>query len=257
MMDRYAVWLGGIELRDCDPRIVISSIDDNAPKEKSSITYMGYTHGGRLTKTVRQSLSVSVVIGIKETDMHERDAVYQSIRKWGRYPGYLTTSRKEGQRLYVEDMSIKTSGKKWMETITLTLTAYAKPFWEDVGARSATIGTAAASGSTSLSAPGNAEECMVDAEIVAKGGTLNTLSVTVGETTMSFTALGIAVRSAITILHADDGTLTIKSGATSLMAKRTATSADDLIAVPGSSNTVSFSANVTCIAKFSTRGRWQ
>lgn len=254
-MNRYDVWLNGINILDCDPRIVMNAIDENAPKEDINITYMGYTHGGRLTNILRKSLSVDVSIGIKETDMHERDAVYQAVRKWGRYAGYLTTNRREGQRLYVENMSIKTSGKKWKEIATLTLTAYAKPFWEEIGARSASIAEAT-SGSTTLSAPGNADECVIDAEITAKGGTLNTLSVTVGDTTMSFTALGIAADGILTIAHTDDGTLTIKSGSTSLMAKRAGTSSDELIAIPGSSNTVSFSANVSCTAKFSTRGRW-
>ena len=255
-MDRYDVWLDGINLRDNDPRIIVTGIAESQPKEKSTITYMGYTHGGRLSKTVRQELSVSVAIGIKETDMQERDAVYQAIRKWGRYAGHLTISTRENQRLYVEDMSIKTSGKTWTETITLTFTALAKPFWESVGTQSATIGTAATSGSSSLFAPGNADECTVDAEITAKGGTLNTLTVTVGNTSMSFTSLGVTVNNKLTISHTDEGLLTIKNGATSLMAKRTGASADDLIAEPGSSNTVSFSGNVTCTAKYSTRGRW-
>jgi len=255
-MDRYDVWLNGISIRDNDPRIIISGITEGQPKEKSTITYMGYTHGGRLSKTVRQELSIAVTIGIKETDMRERDAVYQAIRKWGRYAGYLTTSSRENQRLYVEDMNIKTSGKKWMETITLTFTAYAKPFWENLSAQSASIGTAATSGSTFLFAPGNADECTVDAEITARGGTLDTLTVTVGNTSMSFTALGVTVNNRLTIAHTDDGLLTIKNGSTSLMSKRTGASADDLIAEPGSSNAVSFSGNVTCTAKFSTRGRW-
>jgi len=78
----------------------------------------------------------------------------------------------------------------------------------------------------------------------------------VGDTTMSFAALGIAVDGKLTIAHTDDGTLTIASGATSMMAKRDSTSADELIAIPGASNAVSFSANVACTAKFSSRGRW-
>lgn len=254
-MNRYDAWLSGINIRDCDPRIVIDAVDENTPKEKSNITYMGYTHGGRLTNTLRQSLSVGISIGIKETDTRERDAVYQSIRKWGRYAGYLTTSLREGQRLYVEKMEIKTNGKKWAEIATLMLTAYAKPFWEEISARSVSIAETA-SGSATLSTPGNADECIVDAEITAKGGTLNTISITVGDTTMSFTDLGIAADSKLTIAHTDDGTLMIKSGETSLMAKRAGTSADELIATPGSSNAVSFSANVSCTVKFSTRGRW-
>ena len=255
-MERYDALLNGVSVRDCDPRIIISGVTESAPKEKSNITVMGYTHGSRLTKTVRQELSVSVTIGIKETDMHERDAVYETIRKWGRSAAYLTTSARENQRLYVEDMNIKSSGKKWTETVTLTFTAYAKPFWENIGAQGASIGTAATSGTSTLFAPGNADECTVDAEITAKGGTLNTLTVTVGDTSMSFTALGITVNNKLTIAHTDEGLLTIKNGSTSLMAKRTGASADDLIAEPGTSNSVSFAGNVTCTAKYSTRGRW-
>lgn len=252
-MNRYDVWLDGINIRDCDPRIIVGEITEAAPKEKVYVTVMGYTHGSRLSRTTRQSLSVSVDIGIKETDMRERDAVYQSIRKWGRGSAYLTTSAREAQRLYVEEMGIKTRGEKWTETITLTFTAYAKPFWENVGARSASV-SAATSGSTTLSALGNADECTVDAEITAVGGTLNTLTVAVGDTEMAFTGLGIAEGEKLTIAHTEAGFLTIKNGSTSLMDKRTGD--DDLIAEPGSGNTVSFIADVTCTAKFSARGRW-
>jgi len=250
------IMLNGISIRENDPRIIVSGILDSQPKEKSIVTSMGYTHGGRLTKTMRQELTATFTVGINESDTEERNAIYQAIRKWGRYAGYLTTGARENQRLYVETMEIKSSGKRQAEVIAITFTAYAKPFWENMGTQSATIGTAATSGSTSLFAPGNADECTVDAEITAKGGTLNTLTVTVGDTSMTFTALGITVNNKLTIAHTDEGLLTIKNGATSLMAKRTGASADDLIAEPGSSNTVSFSGNVTCTAKYSTRGRW-
>ncbi|HNW87998.1 MAG TPA: hypothetical protein PKJ47_13810 [Candidatus Limiplasma sp.] len=250
------IMLNGISIRENDPRIIVSGILDSQPKEKSIVTSMGYTHGGRLSKTLRQELTASFTIGINESDAQERDAIYQSIRKWGRHAGYLTTGARENQRLYVETMEIKTSGKRQAETLAITFTAYAKPFWENLGAQTASVSTAATSGSTSLFAPGNADECTVDAEITAKGGTLNTLTVTVGNTSMSFTALGITANNKLIIAHRDDGLLIIKNGATSLMTKRTGASADDLIAEPGSSNAVSFSGNVTCTAKFSTRGRW-
>lgn len=252
-MDRYDAWLNGISIRDCDPRIIVSGVPEIQPKQKTLMSYMGYTHGSRLTKTLRQELSATIVIGIKETDMRERDVVYQAIRKWGK-AGYLTTTARENQRLYVEEMEIKISGKKWTENITLTLTAYAKPFWENVGARSASVSAATVSGSASLFAPGNADECTVDAEITAVGGALNALTVTVGNTSMVFAALGIAANGKLTIAHTDTGVLTIRSGSTSLMNKRTGD--DELIAIPGSSNAVSFTGSVTCTAKFFTRGRW-
>lgn len=255
-MDRHDVWLKGISIRDCDPRIIVSGITENQPKEKDSVSYLSYAHGGRLAKTRRKELSVSVIVGIKETDMQKRDAVYQAIRKWGRNAGYLNASTRENQRLYVERMEVKTSGKKWTETITLTLTAYAMPFWENIAAQSAAISTAATSGSALLSAPGNADECTVDAEITAVGGTLNTLTVTVGGSTMTFAALGIPAEGKLTISHTATGLLTIKNGDTSLMAKRSAASDDDLIALPGLSNAVGFEGNVTCTATFRTRGRW-
>lgn len=250
------IMLNGISIRDSDPRIIVSGLLVSQPKEKTDVTYMGYTHGGRLNKTTRQELSAAFVIGINESDAQERNAIYQTIKKWGRYPGYITTGARENQRLYVETMEVKASGKRQAETITITFTAYAKPFWENIGIQSASIATETTDGEATISAPGNADECAVDAEITAVGGTLNTLTVTVGETAMSFTALGIAAGSKLTISHTETGLLTIKSGETSLMGKRTAASADDLIAEPGSRNDASFAANVTCTAKFSTRGRW-
>ncbi len=256
MIDRYEVCLNGISIRDKDPRIIVTGIAESPPKEKTEAASLGYTHGTRLVKTVRQELSVAVTIVIKETDMRKRDAVYEVIRKWGRASGYLTISAREGQRLYIEEMGIKASGKKWTETITLVFTAYARPFWENVAAYGASIGTAALNGTAKLFAPGNADECTVDAEITAVGGTLTTLTVTVGGSSMSFAGLGIAAGGKLTISHTATGILTIKSGETSLLAKRTAASDDDLIAAPGASNDVGFDGNATCTATFRTRGRW-
>lgn len=251
------IMLNGISIRENDPRIVVSGILDSQPKEKAIVTPMGYTHGGRLTKTLRQELTATFTVGINESDFEERNAIYQTIRKWGRYAGYLTTGARENQRLYVETMEIKSRGKRQLEVIAITFTAYAKPFWENIAATSASVKVGATSGATTLYAAGNADECQVDAEITVVGsGTFNTLIVVSNGTYMSFSGLGITTRGTVKIAHTDDGTLMVKHNDTSLLPYRSGLSDDDLTAEPGKSNSVSFTTNVACTAKFSTRGRW-
>ena len=250
------VFLNGVNIRDSDPRIIVTGVLNSVPKDNANVSYASYSHGGFLAKNLRQSLSSAITLYIKESDLAEREIVHQAIRKWGRYAGYLTTGVRENQRLYVEDMDVKTSGKRRNEVVTLTFTAYANPFWENAISSNAAIGTAALSGSSNLFAPGNADECKAEAEITAVGGTLNSLTLSVGDTSMTFESLGVAAESSIVISHSAKGLLTITKGSTSLMPNRTAASDDELLAIPGTNNAVSFTSDVTCTAKFSTRGRW-
>ena len=116
---------------------------------------------------------------------------------------------------------------------------------------------AAVSGSGTLIPAGNEKQCTCDASITAAGGTVNALTVTAGNSSMTFAALGLTAGGTLTIGHDESGFLTLKIGDASVLSKRTAGSADELLVAPGKLNAVSFSADATCTALFASYGRWR
>lgn len=87
------------------------------------------------------------------------------------------------------------------------------------------------------------------------GDTLTEFSVTAGGSTIVLTGLSIAQDGVLTFERDAVDNLMIRSGSTVLLNKRSAASADDLMAGPGPT-AVSFTADASCEVVFSARGRW-
>lgn len=254
---RYDVRLNNASLNDISERIGITDVSEDKPNENVQTVQNGYSFGSRLLRKTRKSLSISVSFVATVEDTQQRADIYARIQRWANGGGYLTISNYAGKRLYIDNAELPSLGsvKNWTDEITITLTAYAMPYWESAYPLSAAISTAARTGSTTLIPPGNADECLVDVEIRASGG-VNALTITAGDTSMTFAALGLTSGQTLKIGHNDDGLLTMKIGDVSVMSKRTAASSDDLKLVPGKIGTVSFNAGSPCTAVFRTRGRW-
>ena len=141
--------------------------------------------------------------------------------------------------------------------LRIELQANEIPYWEEKNRNKAT-GTGS-TGSTSMLIGGTAKEIPVEVSFTPTGGALTGLTVTAacGGVTRSIqlTGLSVAQNSAVVFGRDSHDRLTIKNGSTSLMSKRTQSSADDLI-LPAGVATVSWSANVAGNAEFSARGRW-
>ena len=255
---RYDVWLGGKRLTDACSVARIVDVTEDAPKESPVTAALGVRDGSRLLRVRRERLTVEVTLALMEQDKARRALFYEQLCAWAA-PGWLAISDRPGRRLHVDEARVPALGsvRDWTDEIKVSLTAYAVPYWDGSFPAMASITTAATSGNAALFPRGTATSCPVTAKIKAVGGTVNALTVTTGDTSMTFASLGLAAGSTLTIDHADDGTLRMKIGSTSVMSKRTAASADDLLLVPGKSGAVGFTANATCTAVFETRGRWR
>lgn len=254
----YDVRYNNVSIKDASGAIQVVDVSEITPKEKVTTVAAGLSHGTRLLRRIRESLTVTMTFVIREKDLAARAAAYDRVLQWAGGAGWLSISDRPEQMLYIDIAEFPTMGsaKGWAGEITANFTAYSRPFFESAFPAIASVTTASKSASVSILPPGNAEECLLEAEIKA-GATCNTLTIQTGKSTISFASLGLSNGQTLTVGHTDDGLLQMKIGETSVMAKRTEDSSDDLLATPGQTNTVKFTSSGACTATFSTRGRWR
>ncbi len=248
------VALNGAQLDEVDGSIVIRRVDTGTTSETLNAEAMMGGSGQRITGQHWDMLEVGVsfAIDIPKKQLTARKAVFDQVVAWAMQKGWLTVNWMPGKRMYAEKVIIPSGGDmfEWTNEYTIVFRAYAVPFWQDDTA------TEAANGS--ITVPGNVET-VCDAEIEnGSGSTIDTLSISAGGSSMSFTGLGLADGETLIIDHGEDGLLHIRiyNGAVfrSAMGKRTGGSSDDLYVMPGA-NAVTVtggngSATVSCYGRY-------
>ena len=249
------VALGGTELDQVDPSIVIRSIEIGTPKENvQAVSRMGGS-GQRITGRHYDTAEVTVefAIDIPKRRLADRREAFDKVIKWAMNAGWLTVNYMTGKKLYTE-VAVLPGGVdiwNWTDGYTITFRAYAVPFWQDA--------TATTSTGASITVPGIAET-VCDMEVTnGSGATVDSLTVQVGGSSMSFTGLGLEDGQRLVIGHEDNGTLYIRkyTGASyyvRVMDKRTGGSADDLYVTPGTNAITVSGENMTW--SVSCRGRY-
>lgn len=239
------VALGGQHLDAVDSAVVIRSVDPGTPKETvNTVNRMGGS-GSRVTGTHPDYLEIKVTyaIDLPKTQMAARRAVFDAVNAWAEGGGWLTVNWMEGKRAYADYVILPSSGSmfEWTNEYTIVFRAYGVPFWQDSAATSST--------GASITVPG-VKETVCDAELVnGSGATINTLTITVGSSYMTFTDLGLADGDRLVIGHTNDGTLYIRkytgtSYYVRVMEKRTAGS-DELYVKPGARSIAVSASDVT------------
>lgn len=254
-MRRLNAWLGGQDLRSLDPRILIREISEDTPEIETDFgTWPGRAGQIMLTRE-RRSLRVAIRFAIRELyDLAARAQVLDTVNAWAQ-DGYLSVSYRPQRRLYVYRVgpAAPDTIRDYTAEYTVAFEAVASPYWEDVSTTSWTA--SGASGSGTLAVRGNLPAC-VEATVTPTGGTLSTLTLTVGGTSMTFSGLGVPNGTAFRVAYDERGLLGIGTASASKLSCRSAASADDLIAGPGSAD-VSFTAGTACTVTLEARGRWQ
>lgn len=249
----YDVRLNHKSLTDAAPSIYIVDVTEEEPKEKAQTAATG-TNGTRLLRVNRESLSIAMDFVLRDQNPDERSKAYNRVMQWARGGGYLYTSDRPGQRLYVDRVELPGLGsvKKWAGVITARFWAYARPYWESAFPAVKTLSGTNASGK--LMPSGNAESCFVEVEATATNTTVNRLTLTAGESQMQFSGLGITRGQKLAITYREDGLLQITENGQSVMSKRSG--ADDLELLPGVYGNVGFSSDAACDVTFRSWGRW-
>lgn len=253
MILKRRIALNGTQLDSLDNSIVIRNVNTGVPHESvGAVNRMGGS-GQRITNHHWETLDVSVTfaIDIQKRKLTERRAVFDKVVKWAMACGWVTTNQMSGKRMYAEKAIIPSGGDMWNWTgeYTISFRAYGVPFWQDA--------TATTSTGSSITVPG-IMQTVCDVDVTNSGeDTIDSLTVTVGGSSMVFVDLGLEATEVLKIGHTDDGLLTIRIYDTqytyrNAMSKRTGASADDLYVNPGS-NSISVSAgskSVSCYGRY-------
>ena len=245
MQMRHRVALNGVELDSVDSRIMISRIETADGKENiSSVSLWGDTAGSRVTSIHRDYIDITVKfrIRLKKRSMAEREEVIEKANAWAFGGGWLTTNYKTNRRIMVFRQQAAGAGDPWDWTkeYSIVFRACGVPYWQE---QNPEILMRQNVSSTSFAFGVNGSEKSV-MEIQFKntsGSTVNTFSVSTGDSSMSFSSLGLASGETLVIDHYDNGKkcllrLRIMSAGGSFrsaMAKRSGGSSDDLEVSPG------------------------
>ncbi len=253
MISRYEAYMDGVALSAVNPNLLITDIQPEVSDIDYEYEQLARRAGGFITKETQEGSSVTITFQLRLYSISERQAAIQEVQRWAKGQ-ILETNDRPGQRLWAKCTSLPriTSAMQWTEEISMTFTAFEHPFWEEL--TPSVLSLTGTSQTGNLFVPGNAGETLVEVIATPGSGTLNALSITVGNTTMSFTSLGATASNPLTVTY--DGRLiqSIKVGTTSAMSKRTG--ADDLLAVCGTNNAVSITAGTSSTITLSARGLW-
>lgn len=253
MVTRYQVSLNGNELHDIADSVIIRDVQEKAMALQMNTLPIGRGNGLRVTRSSRDSLTITVMVEVHEYGIEERTEVINRMALWARSGGILKANHRKDQQIYVKCTELPTvaSALKWTDVIRLTFVAFENPFWESANEKTVTTANLSSSSGT-LNLDGDGDNVLISADVVA-GGSLNTLTISVNGRSMSFEGLGIGNGGVLSIGYNNDGIQYIRQGGMSKMACRMIDSVDDLLANVGS-NSFSVSANVPVRVTLKARG---
>lgn len=247
MSTKYDCTLGGTSLSSLDESICVLDVCEAAPKLRLSAA--GWQN---LLQRERESLSVQVDFAIQEPDVLRRSEVFRRVLDWAENGGFLTLPTRKNQRLQILCTDAPAlHAEDWTETLRITFTTTAVPYWE-----AAALSSVSTSASARLTLSGNTASAPVDVLFTNNGSEpLTQVQLVCGDTQMTFTGLAIGTGATFSLRYAD-GRLTAEANGNSLLRCLTPESDDLLLAPCGKACTVSISADQPVTATFSGRGRY-
>lgn len=255
MREMMSCALDGIGLLDLDESIYIENIQEEAAIDHEKAKRAGYGTFP-LNRPGRESVTVTVTFMVKKRDRTARMAVIEKVRGWAS-EGWLTVNTRPGRRLYVfctEPPAFETFD--WTARMEIGFTAYGEAYWQETVPLSVSSSSAVSS-DTRVITPRGTKDCFLEAQITPSGGTLTAVSVTVGTQTLTLSGLSVTQAAPLRIYYDELHLLHIESGNGSLLSKRSAESADDIILTAGQANTVILTFSCACSYTIQARGMWR
>ena len=253
MISRYEATVDGIALSSIDPSIYVLDIRPGEVVPQFTLKEVAGRNGAIIAKEKYAKSSVEIDFEIHEYDVAKRNMICQKVQRWANGK-ILKTSDRPGQLLHsVCERYPIVSAKNWTAPVTMMFSGYMPPFWEDENA--VTVSLNGTSGSAQRYVPGSAEETLVKAVLTA-GASISSFSVTVDGKTLNFSGLSLSSGDVVTIDYDEHFFLRIRKGNSSIMNKRTGSSADELRATCGKINTFSFTSSGKASVTFSAKGWW-
>nr|MBR4281678.1 hypothetical protein [Clostridia bacterium] len=141
MKMRFDAALDGASFAEIDETVILLDIDEPPAEEDIDLARRAMHPGTRITSRIRRKLSVRLRFVVREYDIARRAWIMDRITAWAAKGGWLTINSRPGQRLRVvpERLPAMGSSLKWTAEIELTLTAYERPYWEQIQPMRVTI----------------------------------------------------------------------------------------------------------------------
>lgn len=260
--------LGGVDFTGLAPEIVLLDIVEEPAQMDTQTVPRALGDGMLRTVNRRKSLSVRIVYQIRTQDVARRAEVRDAVTAWAMKGGTLKVNTRPGKMLQVVMDAAPALGSSmaWENELSLTLTAYAVPYWQNAKLTSMRFETVLLdSGENYLAdvfAPDGQKETPLNAMISINGETnLTNLSIKCGSSMLTFEGMDIEPGNVLLIGYSDDGiweamNFTQLEGDNSLLKYRTANSTDDLRAAPNVDNQIIISADAPLSGTLTARGRW-
>lgn len=246
--------INGQALSAIAPELLLLDVIEKPAKEEKQTEARAMRPGLRLAHRKRQSLSVELVLMIRDRNVRRRAAVMRAVAEWACGGGWLTVNTRPGERLRVtaDEPPAMGSAAAWTDKISVILTAYERPYWESDEATTATVTDAG-----TLRFPGGALDSVVEASATnTSENALTAITFACGGTSITLEGLNVPAGGSVAISYTEDDIMTITADGASALHCRTAESDDDLRAAPNEDIRISVSADQTVSATFSARGRW-
>ncbi len=252
MARHLSAWINGVALTSAVPNAIIRQITfDHGESDLTTGDRPGH-YGQRLLSLHRKSLHVGVEFVVRELfDLAARSRAAEAAAAWAQ-DGQLRVSNMPGRFLQMVCTSRPAllAAGDYTQVLRADFTALAVPYWQDLD--TVFVNLTGKTGSGTLRPLGTVDPLHVSVTVTPASGTLTTLTLTVGSTSMSFTGLSATATAPLILAYDARDILTITSGGAGQLSHRTGS--DDLLAAPMQANAVSFTANVSCTVKFETRG---
>lgn len=237
----YPVRLNGIGLDTLDPRIRVTNVEEEAPKIKITTNTKAKYDGLRVLRRERNSRAILVRFVLWERDKTQRTALLCRVMEWADPGGMLTLgSRSDMQIGVVCDRLPDFSGRDRTDEMEVGFTAY-DPYWRGCDPVTVSLDTTAGTAATvTLRPSGTARETFLEFDIKNTGtAAMASANVSVNGMAFALSGLGLNAGQLLTVSYDSNGFLAMGIGGGSVMDKRSAASADDLVLRQRADNPVS------------------
>ena len=267
MISRYDVTLNGTSLSAINESILITDIRYNAAKFSDETYNVSKRHGSRIWRRMFKSASVKIEFAIRAYSTSERQSVCAAIINWAKDGGELRCNDRPGQRLrcVCTEFPYVDSVRGWTDTLSITFTAYALPFWEEAVPVTASLTSDNNNKYANLYIPGNIDYALVEATVTTAEAFTTSDSIIFGTmtfpepytdfTTMTLTGKALASSKKVKLSYDDQMVQTIiYNGSTSMIPYRTGDT--DLLVPCGKTFRLKYKSTGESTVEYSVRGLW-
>lgn len=257
MISRYDVILNNVHMATLSKKLLVLDVQYQTPKYTMQTESPAGTDAIVVGERKKEKAVVVVTFELHIYDIAKRQAALQKVISWCRNGGTLEVNDRPNQQMTVACDRFPSLGsvRNWTDPLTIEFAGYSSPYWEDDTETVVTLQGTNVGGT--INVPGTADSTPFAVEVTTtKALSKASISVTVGSNTITLSEVTCPANTKITFGHSEKGILTIKQGSTSILAKRTGSSADDLTAKCGGNRSIKVLAPSKVTAVFKTRGRW-